>query len=443
MATGEASEVIRHLRRTVLLRGEAGLTDGELLESFLSHRGGAAMEVLVQRHAPMVWGVCRRVLANHHDAEDAFQATFLVLVRRAASIASRELLASWLYGVARQTALKARATTARRKGRERQVTAVPEPAVAGQDAWDDLGPLLDQELSRLPDRYRAVVVLCDLEGMSRKDAAGQLGLPEGTVASRLTRARAMLAKRLTHRGVALSGGPLAAVPLQKAASAAVPTSAVDSTVKAATLYAVGGAATGAISARVAALTEGVVNTMLLSKLKVATAVLLAAGLVMLAASLSGLPASAIEPPPPSKAGRPAAREGGKRQAALEPVVIREDAPVTHLAWSPDGQIVVTVGVNNEYLVLTDKEGRNQQRLGIPHGTVKLWDARTGKLKQSLGTEKASVHDIAFSPDGKTVVMVVFKLPEKMYSRYLFRRGDDADRHYYLTALVFDVPAPEK
>src|SRR5262245_10242653 len=232
MATGEASEVIRHLRRAVLLRGEAGLTDGELLESFLSRRDAAAMEVLVRRHAPMIWGVCRRVLGNPHDAEDAFQATFLVLVRRAASIASRELLANWLYGVAHQTALKARATTARRNGRERQVTVMPEPAVAGQDVWDDLGPLLDEELSRLPDKHRAVVVLCDLEGKSRKDAAGQFGLPEGTVASRLTRARSMLAKRLTQRGVAMSGGSLAAVLLRNAASAAVPTSVVDSTVNA-------------------------------------------------------------------------------------------------------------------------------------------------------------------------------------------------------------------
>src|SRR5262245_1937280 len=272
MATGEASEVIRHLRRAVLLRGEAGLTDGELLESFLSRRDAAAMEVLVRRHAPMIWGVCRRVLGNPHDAEDAFQATFLVLVRRAASIASRELLANWLYGVAHQTALKARATTARRNGRERQVTVMPEPAVAGQDVWDDLGPLLDQELSRLPETHRAVIVLCDLEGKSRKDAAGQLGLPEGTVASRLARAGALRGKRTTQRGGAWSGVGRATVLSREVASAAVPTSVVGPTVKAATLYAVGEAATGTVPVKVAALAEGVVKTMLLSKLKFATAV---------------------------------------------------------------------------------------------------------------------------------------------------------------------------
>src|SRR4051794_9442977 len=157
------SEVIQHLRRAMLLRGGAGLTDGQLLEGFISRRDGAALEALVQRHGPMVWGVCRRVLRNEHDAEDAFQATFLVLVRKAASIASTELLANWLYGVAHRTALKARATAARRKGREKQVAEMPEPAVAEQHLWGDLQPLLDAELSRLPDKYRVVVVLCDLE----------------------------------------------------------------------------------------------------------------------------------------------------------------------------------------------------------------------------------------------------------------------------------------
>src|SRR5213078_2213718 len=120
MATNQMSEVIQHLRRTVLLRDGAGLTDGQLLEDYLSRRDEAALAALVRRHGPMVWGVCRRVLRNWHDAEEAFQATFLVLVRKAALIASPELLANWLYGVAHQTALKARATTAKRGARERQ-----------------------------------------------------------------------------------------------------------------------------------------------------------------------------------------------------------------------------------------------------------------------------------------------------------------------------------
>ncbi len=178
MAIGQLNGVIQHLCRAKLLRDGAGLTDGQLLEDYLSRRDEAALAALVQRHGPMVWGVCRRVLSNYHDAEDAFQATFLVLVRRAVSIAAPELLANWLYGVAHQTAIKARATVAKRKVRERQVTEMPEPAGVEQNLWNDLQPLLDQELSRLPDKYRGVIVLCDLEGKTRKEVAGQLGCAE-------------------------------------------------------------------------------------------------------------------------------------------------------------------------------------------------------------------------------------------------------------------------
>jgi RNA polymerase sigma factor (sigma-70 family) len=278
MATSQMNEVIQHLRRVVLLREVAGLTDGQLLKDYLGHRDEAALAALVQRHGPMVWGVCRRVLRNYHDAEDAFQATFLVFVRKAASIASPELLANWLYGVAHQTALNARATTAKRGARERQVTEMPEPAVMERDLWADLQPLLDQELSGLPDKYRVAIVLCDLEGMTRKEAARQLAVPEGTLAARLARGRVMLAKRLGRHGLAVSGGALAAVLAQNAASASAPTSVVCSTIKAASLFAAGqAAATAVVSAKVAALTKGVTKAMLFSKLKTAIAIVLILG----------------------------------------------------------------------------------------------------------------------------------------------------------------------
>src|SRR5947207_2697296 len=148
MAASRTANVIQRLRSAVPLGDGAGLTDGQLLHDYLSRREEAALAALVRRHGPMVWGVCRRVLRNYHDAEDAFQATFLVLVRKAASIAAPELLANWLHGVAHQTALKARATVAKRAVRERQVTDMPEPAAVEHDPWDDLQPLLDQELSR-------------------------------------------------------------------------------------------------------------------------------------------------------------------------------------------------------------------------------------------------------------------------------------------------------
>jgi RNA polymerase sigma factor (sigma-70 family) len=423
MTTGQTSEVIQHLRRTVLLRDGAGLTDGQLLEDFLSRQEGAALAALVRRHGPMVWGVCRRVLRNPHDAEDAFQATFLVLVRKAASVMPREMVANWLYGVAHQTALKARATAAKRRTRERQVTEMPEPAVAQPDLWRDLQPLLDLELSRLPDRYRVVVVLCDLEGRTRKEAARQLGVPEGTVAGRLARARAMLAKRLARHGLAVSGGALAAVLARDVAAASVPTSVLSSTIKAATRLATGpAAAAGLISVTAAALAEAAGKTASPTKLQVATALFLAAGVLASTTSLGRLPLLAVEPPPP-QAARPATQDGGKRPTAPKPVVVREDAYVTRLAWRPDGKVVAAVGVNYERMEVRDRDGKNPQRLGVPFSTVKLWDARTGNLKQSPGAEKAAIHDLAFSPVGRTAAVVVFKLPEKIFSRWLQKAGE--------------------
>jgi RNA polymerase sigma factor (sigma-70 family) len=271
MPTSRVSEVIQYLRRTVLLPDGTPLTDGHLLSRFVEGRDEDAFAALVKRHGPMVWGVCRRLLSNHHDAEDAFQATFLVLVRKAATVLPREMVANWLYGVASMTATRGRIAAAKARRRERQVAEMPEPAVAEPDRWEDLRPLLDQELTRLPDPYRVVVVLCDVEGKTRKEVARQLGLPEGTVASRLARARAMLAKRLARHGLAMSGGALAVVLLQKAASAGVPNSVSCSTIKAANLMAAGQAAVGIISARAAALTERVLKTMLLSKLKTTVA----------------------------------------------------------------------------------------------------------------------------------------------------------------------------
>src|SRR6516162_8758918 len=242
MMTCPMTRVIQHIRKRALLDEGADLADGQLLESFVKRRDTAALEVLVQRHAPMVWGVCRRILANHHDAEDAFQATFLVLVRKAATVVPREMVASWLYGVARQTVLKARATTALRQRRERQVTTMPEAGLA-HDTKNDLQPVLDEELHRLPDMYRVAIILCDLEGKTRKEAARQLGCPEGTLAARLARGRTMLAKRIAGRGVALTGGALAAL-LPGTATAGVPSSVLYSTVKAVTLLAAGQAAAG-------------------------------------------------------------------------------------------------------------------------------------------------------------------------------------------------------
>ncbi len=281
MVSSTLSPVLDQLRRAVLLRDGASLTDGQLLESFLSQKDEEAFAALVRRHGPMVLGVCRRVLHNHHDAEDAFQATFLVLVRKADAIVPREMVANWLHGVAYRTALKARTMIARQRVRERQATEMPEPETAEPDnCWRNLESLLDQELSRLPDKYRVPIVLCDLEGKTGKAAARELGWPEGTVASRLSRGRALLAKRLTRNGLAFSGGTLAAVLSEKVGSACVPVSTMAPTIQAANRVAGGNAvAAGAISARVAALTKGMVQTMFLNKIKMAAAALLVLGMV--------------------------------------------------------------------------------------------------------------------------------------------------------------------
>ena len=282
MTTNRTFGVIQHLRAAVLSRKQEGTSDAGLLARFVRSRDAAALEALVHRHGPMVWGVCRRLLASLHDAEDAFQATFLVLVRRSASVRSGDQVANWLHGVARQTALKARSAAARRLAREKSMADLPEPTAAPEEFWDDLRPVLDQELNRLPAKYRAVIVLCDVEGLTRKEAAKRLGCPEGTVAGRLGRARAKLAGRLARRGVVVSGGALTVVLAAKVASAGAPAALMRSTVKAATSVAAGRVASVAVSAGAAALTQGVLNTMMLSKFKVPAAVLLvlAAGLAV-------------------------------------------------------------------------------------------------------------------------------------------------------------------
>jgi RNA polymerase sigma factor (sigma-70 family) len=251
-----------------------GLTDGQLLGRFLDGREEAAFTALVRRHGPMVLGVCRRVLGNVHDAEDAFQATFLVLARKAASVLQREAVGSFLYAVAYRTALRARACAVRRRATERQVQDMPHPEVAPAEArdWQEL---LDEALAGLPEKYRVAVVLCDLEGRTRREAARQLRLPEGTLSSRLATARRMLAQRLARRGLALSGGALAAA-LAEGAAPAVPASLVRATVQAAVLVAAGKAA--AVTAPAALLMNEVLKAMFLTKLKIAAAVIVTVAL---------------------------------------------------------------------------------------------------------------------------------------------------------------------
>jgi RNA polymerase sigma factor (sigma-70 family) len=313
MATSQLSKAVQDLWQAVLHQGGADLSDGQLLSHFVERRDEAAFAALVRRLGPVVWGVCRRVLGHHHDAEDVFQATFLVLARKAAVVTPRDRVANWLYGVACRTALKAKTMTERRRAREKQVLNMPEPETAAPGPWCDLGPLVDQELARLPDKYRIAIVFCDLEGKTRKEAARQLKIPEGTLSSRLTTARVMLAKQLARHGLVLSGGAVATMLSQSAASAGVPGSVATITIKAAPLFAARqAAATAMVSAKVAALTQEVLKTMALTKLKTALAVVLVLGLI----GIGGLVTHHVAAGQPTKDTGPRAAGPGKNHGLL-------------------------------------------------------------------------------------------------------------------------------
>lgn len=256
-----ASTEIEALLEAARGQGGANQTDGQLLAQFLARRDEAAFALLVKRHGAMVRGVCQRILGNAADADDAFQATFLILVRRAAALTARPVLGDFLHGVARRTALNARRVAALRRRKEE---AAARAETREEAEPDERLALLDESLSRLPEKYRLAIVLCDLEGWTRREAAARLGWAEGTVAGRLARGRSLLARRLTRQGISVALVSLKAA-IAAEASAGVPASLVSSTLK---------AARGTMPAPVAALVEGVLKSMLLSKLKLTVSVFL-------------------------------------------------------------------------------------------------------------------------------------------------------------------------
>ncbi len=254
---------------TILCRGSATLqaSDAELLERFVSGRDESAFAALVSRHGPMVFGVCRRLLRHAQDAEDAFQATFLILVRKAAVIGRRELLGNWLYGVAMRVASRARLLAARRQTRE--TTNREHMAVATRDSdesWE-LASAITEEVRGLPIKYRIPVVLCYLEGRSNEAAAGELGCPIGTIKTRLSRAREMLRKRLTRRGLILGTTAITTALSTELLAVSLPPALLDSTLKAAVSFAAEDVAAGIVSAQTVALTKGVLHTMFVAKMK--------------------------------------------------------------------------------------------------------------------------------------------------------------------------------
>jgi RNA polymerase sigma factor (sigma-70 family) len=271
---GQRDRLLEHIRRIALVGIGERRTDGQLLELFISERDETAFALLLRRHGAMVWSVCRRILGNAHDADDAFQAAFLVLVRKADSIRPREAVGNWLHGVACRTALEARGRLARRRAKELSLQDVPLLEDKREEPWQELWPILDRELSRLSDKYRLPIVLCDLEGRSRKDVARQLAIPEGTLSSRLATARKKLAVRLARYGFVVSAASLGILLAEKAATASLSFSLLSSTTKAAMLIAAGPAVVaGVVSTTVSTLTEGVLKAMFIAKIKTATMVL--------------------------------------------------------------------------------------------------------------------------------------------------------------------------
>jgi RNA polymerase sigma factor (sigma-70 family) len=402
MATAQLATVLSHLRQLADVRRADALPDAELLARFVARRDEPAFGALLQRHGPMVLGVCRRILRDPHDAEDAFQATFLVLVRKASSIGRGASLGYWLYEVAYRTALRAKLGAARRRQRERQATAMTDTDPPTDAHWEELRPLLDEELHRLPEKYREPFVLCYLQGKTHPEAAELLGWPRGTVSGRLARARELLRGRLARRGVTLTAGVLVTA-LAQAASAALPRRMLGATLKAALRFGACRATGGFASVEAVTLAKGVLQGMSTNKLKLALAVLLTVGALGGGAVGSAWQAGDPKAPPAAKAAAEAARLPEGATARLGTSVFRHGDRIFFIAYTPDGKHLITAS-------------RDQ--------TVRLWDAATGKELRRFDRsprpgEKAGVADangrmmvfgldparpfvVALAPDGKTL-----------------------------------------
>jgi len=370
---------------------DAAASDAELLDRFVVHRDGPAFAALVTRHGPMVFGVCRRALRNWHTAEDAFQATFLVLARKAASIRPPGAVAGWLHGVAHRVAKDARRGELRRNSRERRTTELPEPAApSGPDP--ELRTVLDEEIDKLPTKYRELLVACDLEERPRSLVAASLGIPEGTLSSRLTAARKMLARRLSKRGVApavtagvaQNGPPVVASEVPRAVWASAAR--------------FGCGATGTVPVRVSSLAKGVVRMMFLTKLWGPPLVALAIGSVAWIALVTTASAGA-NPNPAMRLAAPA--------PALAPHGTDPAPPKTApklLSKGPNKLIFY----RNGNLTLIDPDGKNAATvatydpLTLPAGFVIL---------SPNGTHCADLLDIRKRDDGP-------KQPVNLYVRKL-------------------------
>jgi RNA polymerase sigma factor (sigma-70 family) len=435
---------VRHLRRAIGPFGDS-LTDAQLIERWVADHDEAAFELLVFRYGPMVWSICRRVLRREHDAEDAFQATFLTLVRKAAAIGKRDAVGSWLHRVAYRAALAARARAAQDAVPQKLVGDEQAAAASQELLWRDLGPVLDQEVNRLPQKYRAPFVLCYLQGKTNEEAARELRCPTGTVLSRLAWARERLRTQLTRRGVTLSAGVLAALPVENACTGAVPVALAKSTVGAALSF-TAGQGESAVSARAADLTERVLRAMSVSRMRIVVGVLL--GLLCIGPGIGVLMHLARGERPPmdgQDAREPAAHKatnaktpGGQPKGKLPAATGQErdrntwqekatlkgsKGAIVAVTFSPDGNTLAAGGGDNVYLwratteqlqlTLTGHGGNTVSSVAFsPDGKLvavgawdmKVWSVDSGREVANLGRQaRGRSWPVAFSPDGKTLV----------------------------------------